>query len=105
MRNCRTVPPSEYSTPSHRVRGWNNSGSEASDDKDPDHRSSDGSQRQDPTQAAPEEDQQLGRPAATLPAGLSGEALMAVLQGMDPAWLRAVADSAAQKQQAVENPE
>ena len=42
---------------------------------------------------------QLPGSGTTLPAGLSGEAVMAVLQEMDPAWLRAVADTVAEKQQ------
>lgn len=40
-----------------------------------------------------------------LPGGLSGQALMAVLQGMDPAWLRAVADNAEQNRQVAKSPE
>ena len=83
------MPPSEYSTPSRRIHGWENSSSDASDDKAEEHSS--GENRAKAVQ--------LPGSGATLPAGLSGEAVMAVLQEMDPAWLRAVADTVAEKQQ------
>lgn len=100
------APASEYSTPSRRIHGWGSSSSHSGSSADYElHQSTDSVRctdgarsRQEPVRGSSKVVQLPGRPGATLPVGLTGEGLMTVLHEMDPAWLRAVADTVAQKQ-------